>query len=587
MKKQKKDKQERRIKIRILFLTSFLLLWLCALVFRLVQLQVIEHPRLKAQLLRQNQHQSQIIPKRGTIFDRTGNILARSIPSHSVYYTPFEGLEIQMHAEKIQRLRYILDLSTQDMERIKNQISLNKPFIWVKRKIDPLSAQKVENLHIAGVHLLEENKRFYPQGTLASHVLGRVNIDDRGQSGVEQRFNSVLEGLKGQRLHFFDAKRRKYKFKTIKKPVDGKDLILTIDETIQYIAEKELREAIQKTGANWGTVILSIPQTGEILAMANFPPFDPNDPPSSLQLTDRNKAIHQTFDPGSTFKIVTASAALESKRAGLTDSYDCSANSISYAGKTFKDHTPFDILSFPDVIIHSSNVGTIQIGQQTGEKHLHEMIRKFGFGQKTGIDLPAEEKGIIRPLKQWTQISVASISIGYEISTTPIQILQTMNIIANNGICIPPTMLKESTASPGSSNLNSSFPRQIISLETATHIQSILKEAVQRGTGTEATIAGYSVMGKTGTAQKFDISTKTYSTSAHTASFTGYVATNSPVFSMVVVMDDPQGQYYGGQVSAPVFRNIAIQTLRYLRIPGEDTMPAVILAAKDRKVTNQ
>jgi cell division protein FtsI (penicillin-binding protein 3) len=587
MKNQKRDKQARRIKTRILFLTIFLLLWLCGLGFRLVQLQVIEHPRLKTQLLLQNQDKDWIIPKRGTIFDRTGNILARSVPRQSVYYTPFEGLEMKVHLSKIHKLRPILNLSYQDVGRIKTQILKKKSFIWVKRKVDPMPAQAVEDLDISGIHLMEENKRFYPQGTLAAHVLGRVNIDDHGQSGVEREYNAILEGEKGQRLHFFDAKRRKYKFKTLKNPVAGKNLILTIDETIQYIAEKELKEAVIRTGAKWGTVILSIPQTGEILAMANFPSFDPNLPPSSLQLTDRNKAIHQTFDPGSTFKIITAAAALESQQVQLSDSYDCSAQTLYLAGKTFRDHDSFDILSFPEVIIHSSNVGTIQIGQQTGEKYLYEMIRDFGFGQKTGIDLHAEEKGLFRPLNKWTQISIASISIGYEISITPIQILQAMNTIANDGISILPKMANMSTASPANENQNSSYQRRVISQETAHRIQSILKQAVQRGTGIAAMIEGFSVMGKTGTAQKFDRATQTYSSSSHTASFAGYVATDTPVFSVVVVIDDPQGQFYGGQVAAPVFKNISVQTLRHMRISGEGMMPPVIIAAKDWKASRQ
>jgi cell division protein FtsI (penicillin-binding protein 3) len=297
-----------------------------------------------------------------------GNILARSLPIQSVFYSPFKGEPSHLQLEKIKKLKKILGLSWNELQNINKRIEKNSSFIWIKRKVDPEKEKKVRKLSLSGVYFLEENKRFYPNGKLAAHLLGRVNIDDVGASGIEYKYNSVLEGKKGEHLILRDAKKREYRFETLKEPEAGKDLILTIDETIQYYAEKELERAMRKTEASGGTVIISQPSTGEILAMANYPTCDLNNPPPIPLSLDRNKAIHHNFEPGSTFKIVTASAALEARKVSLTDSFDCSKGFIRIAGKTIRDHELFGVLSFPEVIIHSSNVGTIQFGQSIGEE---------------------------------------------------------------------------------------------------------------------------------------------------------------------------------------------------------------------------
>jgi len=579
---------QKKVKKRTIILAFFFMLWICLLILRLTQLQVINHSLLKAEVVEQNQNRYVIHPKRGTIYDRTGNILARSIPRKSVFFTPFKGEPHKLQLETILMLKKVLNLSSGDLQRIKARIAKNDPFIWVKRKIDSEKADKVKKLHLNGIHFMEENRRFYPQGKLAAHILGRVDIDDIGASGIEYKYNSVLEGKKGERLILRDAKRREYRFETIKKPIDGKDIILTIDETIQYIAEKELEKGVLKSKADWGTVIISHPSTGEILAMANYPTFNLNNiPPSLLLKLDRNKAIHHLFDPGSTFKIITASAALESKSVSFNDSFDCSEGAIIVAGKAIRDHDRFETLSFPEVIIHSSNVGTVKIGQRIGKEILFNMIKTFGFGKKTKIDLPAEENGIFRSLDEWTDISVASHSIGYEISVTPIQMLQAINIIANKGIIIHPKIVKKSPISSDEvKEILPQYPR-VISEETASKLALILQGVVQEGTGKAAHIKGYSVVGKTGTAQKYDPSTGGYSSSAHIASFIGCVLGDEPVFSMIVVIDDPKGQYYGGQVAAPIFREIASKVLRYLHIPRQKNPVETLITAKYWRQTGE
>ena len=547
------------------------MLWLIFLIIRLLQLQVIEHPSLKTQVTQHNQNKKDIIPKRGTIYDRTGIILARSLPFRSVFYTPNEDEPLETQLEKIQTVKSILNLSESEFRRIKKRIEKNMSFIWIKRKVQPDLADKIEKLSLDGIYFLEENKRYYPHGKRAAHLLGRVDIDEVGASGIEYSCNSVLAGIKGKHLIMQDAKKREYEFETLKEPEDGKDLVLTIDETIQFYAEKELENAVLKSRAKWGTVIIAQPSSGEILAMANFPTYDLNNLPRSPTAVDRNNAIHHNFEPGSTFKVVTASAALETNRVSLADSFDCSQGYISVAGKIIRDHQRYGILSFPEVIIHSSNVGTVQLSHYLDRNSFYETIKNFGFGKKTGIDLPAEEKGIFRQIKDWSRISPASLSIGYEISVTALQMLQAVNIIANKGVLVPPSIVRRILNSSDESTRSPLRPRRIISRDTASILTSILQEVVQGGTGSPARITGYNIAGKTGTAQIFDSSIGQYSAEAHIASFAGFVPGDSPAFSMIVVIGEPNGSYYGGEVAGPVFREISKQVLQYLKIPRQRT----------------
>jgi cell division protein FtsI (penicillin-binding protein 3) len=569
---------QKRARIRIIILGFFFMLWLVGLVIRLIQLQVFEHPRLKTEVLEQNQNRNTIRPKRGTIYDCTGNILARSLPVQSVFFSPYKGEPYRLQLEKIAKLKRVLNLSENELQNIYKRIQKNTSFIWIKRKINPEKEKEVKRLSLGGVYFMEENKRFYPHGKLAAHLLGRVNIDNIGASGIEYKYNSVLAGKEGEHLILRDAKKREYQFETLRKPEVGKDLMLTIDETVQYYAEKELARVMRKARANWGTVIISQPSTGEILAMANYPTADLNNPPPRPLTLDRNKAIHHNFEPGSTFKIVTASAALEARKVNLTDSYDCSKGFIRVAGKTIRDHELFGVLSFPEVIIHSSNVGTIQFGQSIGEEIFFETIKAFGFGQKTGIDLPAEEKGIFRPLDNWTRISPASLSIGYEISVTAAQLLQATNVIANKGFLVRPKVVKKILNSADEATEKPYRRRRIISEKTASKLTSILHQAVQRGTGFTARIKGYKVAGKTGTAQKFDRSIGGYSPDVHISSFAGFVPADNPALSMIVVIDEPQGPYTGGEIAAPLFREVASLVLRYLNVPKQEERQDTIIA---------
>lgn len=569
----------KKTKRRTLFMVFVFILWSSVIAFRLVDLQVINHKELKSQVRRQNQNQDDIIPQRGAIYDRNGNRLACSVPRALVFYStlPEEPLETQFR--RINQLKKILGISWEKVRNIKEQIKDDDPYIVVKRKIDPKNEKRLRSLDLKGVHMQEEPKRFYPHGDLASHVIGRVDFSEKGISGAELEFNSTLRGKKGIMLNYKDARRKEYSFQILKQAEPGKDLILSIDETIQYIASENLKSAVRESKAAWGTIIVSRPRTGEILAMSSCPESDLNQRLTDVNTLTSNKAIHHMFDPGSTFKIVTFSAAIESNKIPYSETFDCSKGYIRVANKTFHDHHRYNLLSFPEVIIHSSNVGTIQIGQMVGESLLYAKIKSFGFGKKTGIELPAEQQGILHPVDKWSRLSLPSLSIGYEISVTALQLLKALNVIANNGVQIPFTILKMGENSDSIQIQNKPSPHRVIEERTALLLKDMLKRVVNEGTGRSAQINGYQAAGKTGTAQKIDPQTGRYTSGAHTSVFMGFVPADNPALSMIIVIDDPKGLYYGGQVSAPVFKKTAVKALRYLRIPPKAEYAQPIITA--------
>ncbi|MDD8020508.1 MAG: penicillin-binding protein 2 [Acidobacteriota bacterium] len=556
---------QNRKKAKLVF--ALLLFWFLIITFRLIDLQVFEHKKLKQEVVEQNQDLIAILPTRGTIFDRHGRILARSLPVESVFFSPVAGEPLKEQLLTIYQLKDLLNLSGTEINRIVNSIEKKKRFTWVKRKIPLELAEKIKKLKLSGIYLLSENKRFYPQGRLAAQVLGGVNIDDGGLAGLEYYYDSALRGREGQQLIMKDARRKQYYIETIKETEPGRDIYLTIDINIQYLVEKELRLAIEKFKANCGTVVIMAPDSGEILAMASYPDYDPNNfpPPEEAMV---NRAIQYTYEPGSTVKIVTAAAARELVGISYKTYYDCRAGSITFGGSTVRDHVRMGILSFPDVYIHSSNVGSIMMAETIGEQNLYRMFKAFKFGEKTGIDLPGEEAGIIHPVEKWTKSSLR-VAIGYELAATPLQILQAMNVYATGGYLVRP---KVNLDAPGPASLTLEASRQpeadrqpVISEKTSLELVNLVfKQVIERGTGSEAKIDGYELAGKTGTAQKFDHARKAYSQSKHVASFVGFAPADHPVISMIVVIDEPQGaEQYGGQVAAPVFREIARKVLLY------------------------
>ncbi len=475
-------------------------------------------------------------------------------------------------------LRAVLGLSPADMDRIEAALRTRSQVVTLKRRLDVGREEEIRRLGLKNVFARRESSRVYPQGLLAPQVLGGVKADDAGAAGIESKFESLLSGTNGRQLALRDAHRREYHFEPLSEPRDGTDIVLTIDKTIQYFAQSALERSALEHGSVWGAAIVSRPSTGEILGMASYPGYDPNAFSESTDAARPNRAVQHVFDPGSTFKIVTAAAALENRSAALTDVYDCSAGAIATAGTPIRDHKNFGILSFPSVFIHSSNVATIMIGRRTGTEKMYRAIRSFGFGEKTGIELPAESAGIVHPVNEWTRRSIDSISIGYEISVTPLQILQAANIVANRGLRVPPRIVKSLPGmSAGPEAADGLAP--VIGPGTVDHLVDILERVVSEGTGRSAALPGYDIAGKTGTTQLLDPLTRAFSMQKHLATFVGFVPARDPSLSIVVVLDAPRAdEYYGGQVAAPVFREIALRTLRYLGIPPQPTRDRGIIA---------
>jgi len=578
------DQYMKKARRRTKFLVLVLALWSLGIMTRLFQLQVLGHAQSSAQVVGHNQKTFAIVPERGTIYDRKGQILALSIPAPSVYYNPSPSEPLDVQLQPVLQLKTLLDLTAADIGRIKAELTDGNHFIYIKRKTNPETAEKIKLLGLGGISFQPEKRRFYPQGRLAAQVLGGVGMDNNGLGGIELKYDAALKGTPGEQIVLVDGKPRKYHAETVLEPQSGKDVELTLDATIQYYAEEALKKAVAEQDAAWGTAIVSCPASGEILAMASVPDYDPADFPSADAEAGTNRAIRHLYEPGSTFKIVTASAALENRRVSLTQSFDCSKGSIEAAGGPIRDHQAYGILTFPEVIIESSNVGSIQVGRQVGPPLLYQTVRDFRFGEKTGIELPAEAAGIVHPLAEWTKRSLDSVSIGYEISATALQILQAANVIANRGILIPPRIVKSVAGVPAKRKTTGREQARVISDQAGRSLASILERVVLEGTGREAAAGGFAVAGKTGTTQLFDAARKTYQSSKHIASFVGFAPAEKPVLSIIVVLAEPRKDaYYGGQIAAPVFREIAVRTLRYMGIAPAPIADRAILAAKGGK----
>ncbi|MBN3039277.1 MAG: penicillin-binding protein [Candidatus Omnitrophica bacterium] len=506
---------------------------------------------------------TEIEPERGVIFDRKLKPLALNTVSYSVFATN------EATAEDLgkNRLGQILQL---DENVINAKLNLGKNFIWLKRKIGPELSAKIKDLNITGIGQLRENKRFYPDGQLGCHVIGFTDIDNRGLEGLELYCDSYLAGIKGWRLAHRDAKRRElfcWGYKTIL-PTDGYNVILTIDSVIQNIVERHVRKAAQRYKVDSASAIVINPNNGEILALYNYPDYDLNNFGEYGPQVYKNLAIANIFEPGSSFKFITAAAALEENKAGPEDRFDCEKGSYPIGGRILHDYRPYGELTFREVIEHSSNIGVCKIAQLLGAETLYSYIRDFGFGDILGIDLPGEVKGIIRPPAQWSRVSISSVPMGQEVAVTPLQLITAMSAIANDGILFKPKIIRFIQHKDG--QIVKSFPvqeiRRVISPENAKVLKDILSGVVEQGTGKRAKLKDYSAAGKTGTAQKPNPAGGYYDRK-YVSTFVGFVPVDRPRIAILVVLDDPHPQYFGGTVCAPVFRKIATETMRYLQIP--------------------
>jgi cell division protein FtsI (penicillin-binding protein 3) len=547
-----------------------------------VYLQVFSYGTFAKQAGHQQQRAIPLEAKRGVIYDRAGRELAMSVLVDSAFAVPSEVKDLPTAVSLITRI------TGDDYNVVLADCRAHKTFCWVARKANDDTIQRITSLNLQGIHLQKEPRRFYPARDLAAQVLGSVGMEDSGQSGIEHEFDDELKGKAGKMFISVDA-RKKWFSDVETQPDPGDNIVLTIDKNIQYIAEKELEQAIHDTQAIAGTVIVENPHTGEILALANRPTFNPNLRKQIKPGTLTNRAVSYVYEPGSAFKVVTISAALEEKLTNPNEVFDCQMGAIVYNGMRIRDSRPHGLLPVWGVLAESSNVGTIKIALRLGEERYYKYIRAFGLGQQTGIELPGETRGITKPPSRWSKVSIAAISIGQEVGVSPIQLSAVMSTLANDGVYVPPRIVT-GTEPPQSGVQNVVFHpaegRRVVSPYTAAEMRSMMQKVILGGTARKAALDGYTVGGKTGTGQKIDPATGAYSKTKYNATFAGFAPLNNPQVVVAVILDSPIGLHQGGQVSAPVFRRITQQVLEYLHVPHDlplNTKNQVLLAQSKLK----
>jgi cell division protein FtsI (penicillin-binding protein 3) len=574
---------QRKARRRTRFLAVVLGLWAAGILGKLVYLQAFQHAKMRDQVVRQSEKRVVVKADRGTIYDRRGYILAQSVSSFSIVYRQEKSAPLDARMAPVLKAAPLLGIGPEDLEKRRLQVVNGSEFIFLRREVDLETARRVQEAKIRGLSYEEERRRFYPHGTLAAHVLGGVNHDEKGLAGVEFYFNAALGGRPGERRVLRDGNGREYNVEAVASPKPGQDIVLTLDHIIQYEAQSALERAAAEHEAEWGTVIVSVPATGEVLAMASVPGYDPNAYAAAKHEQWVDRSVRHLFDPGSTFKVVTAATVLENGVVLPGESFNCAADAIKIPGGPIRDHEAFGVLTFADVIAHSSNIGTIQAARRLEPDLFYRSIRDFGFGERTGVELPAEAAGLLAPPEKWSGRSLESLSVGYEITVTAVQLLQALNIIANRGERVGLNLLKSVGGRPRPVEPSSPLPTPV-SPEAAESLIRILVRAVDEGTGTGARLPGYSVAGKTGTAQLYDPAAGRYTAARHLAAFVGFVPADRPAVSILVILSDPKKKdiYYGGQVAAPIFREIALKVLRYLGVhPGTDR-PATGITARLR-----
>ena len=550
---------------RLYILAAVLFLWVAAVLARLVDLQIIKYQFFLNLAAKEHGRLIDVEPRRGTIYDRNGAELAMSIDVDSVFAVPSE---IPDHETTAQILAKVLNLDSQELLA---HLRAQKNFAWVKRKVDAETSDRVRELNLRGIYFRKEPKRFYPKRDLAAQVIGYVGTDDEGLGGLELVYDDDLHGIPGREMIFIDA-RRKWYGRVERQPDPGQNLVLTIDGTIQYIVEKELEQAMQDTKAVAGTVVVQNPRTGEILALANRPTFNPNVFNSVPKEALKNRAVSDVYEPGSVFKTVTYSAAIEQGVVKPTDMVDCQGGAITIFGMTIHDAHKMGVMTIADAYAHSSDVAAVKTGMKLGDVRFDEYIRSYGFGAQTGIELPGESRGLKKPINRWSKVSIGAMSMGQEIGVTAVQVVSMVSTIANDGVYTPPRIVAgELPPNAGPQPVVFHPPQQhrVISTMTAAQMKKMMESVVLDGTARRAILDGYTVAGKTGTAQKVDPATGAYSKTKYVASFVGFAPVNNPAITIAVILDSAQGLHQGGQVSAPVFKRIAQQTLEYMHVPHD------------------
>jgi cell division protein FtsI (penicillin-binding protein 3) len=575
-------------RVRFVYVAMFFCLWTGAIAFRLVWLQVARHGEFVERAARQQERTFEVAPRRGVLYDRNLRELAMTVLVDSIYAVPSELGDNR--ADDAALLAKIVHADPQDRfttePQIEARFNASRHFAWVARKVTPEIAQRVRELNLKGIYFQKEFKRFYPNGDLAAHVLGYVGTDDDGLGGLERKFDDELHGTPGHVLTAVDAKRHVMGSEETD-PMPGENLVLSIDSNIQYMAERALDAQVAKVKALHGTIVVQDPHTGQILALAVSPRFNPNDSRHVDADSLNDLAVSDVYEPGSTFKLVTYAAALDAAGVQPTDMVDCQGGSMTMYGRTLHDDKSdhFGVVTVQYALEHSSDVGAAKMALKLGDDKFYKYMRSFGFGDRTGIELPSETRGLLRPPRKWSATSILSLAIGQEVGVTPVQLVSMVSSIANGGTYIPPRILLQSSdtmngdsqlqamAFHPETSLGTSLPdgtHRVISEQTAAKMRMMMQGIVTEGTGKQAALNGYSSAGKTGTAEKIDPATHTYSHTKLVASFAGFAPANDPAIAIAVVIDTPTAvEGYGGTVSAPVFSEVAQEVLEYLGVPHD------------------
>ncbi len=581
-------------RIRFAYVALFFCFWTGVIGLRLVWLQVFRHSDFVERAAKQQQRTFEVAPRRGVLYDRNLRELAMTVSVDSVYAVPSELGENRENAAEL--LARIVHADPRDnftsQQQMLARFNASRNFAWVARKVDADTATRVRELNLKGVYFQKEFKRFYPNNDLAAQVLGYVGTDDTGLGGLERQFDDDMHGTPGHVLTALDAKRHVLGSEE-SQPMPGENLVLSIDANIQYIAERALDAQMEKMKAAHGTVVVQDPHTGQILALAIAPRFNPNDQRHMDASVLTNLAVSDVYEPGSTFKLLTYAAALDAAGVQPTDMVDCQGGALTMYGRTLHDDRSDGHLGQVTVqyaLEKSSDVGAAKMALKLGNQKFYDYMRAFGFGDRSGIELPSETRGLLRNPRKWDATSILSLAIGQEIGVTPIQLVTMVSTIANGGVYMPPHVLLESTdemkgdprlkpiAFRPANQLPATLPdgaHRVIKEISSAKMRMMMQGIVTEGTGRKAALNGYSAGGKTGTAQKIDPATRTYSHTKLVASFAGFAPVSNPAISVAVVIDTPTvGSRYGAETSAPVFAEVAQQVLEYLGVPHDQPLKA-------------
>jgi len=566
--------EQRSPRLRWLAVWVLAVVWMVAVLARVSYLQLFCYGEYFARAQRQQQRTFEISPKRGQILDRKGRELAVSLPMDSVFADPADLSDAEMVARLLSR---VLDVPADELE---TKIRDAHTPVRLAKKLSPETVERINAMNLRGVFFQKENRRVYPQRELAAHVLGFVDVDEKGLGGIEHSLDKLIRGRPGRVMVMADGRRHWYDRREAAAD-PGASVVLSIDETIQYIAEKELTRAIEQTHAKNGVVVVQDPNSGELLAVANWPTFDPNSAGAYPDEVRMDRAVTAAYEPGSTFKLITLAGAIENGITNPNELIDCQMGTILVAGRLIHDHKPFGILSLRDVLTQSSDVGTIKIALRLGGPKFYDVIRDFAIGQSTGIELPGENRGLLRPIENWSANSIGSLAMGQEVSATPVQMVSAVSAIANGGLLYRSRVVHEIRGDAPGALRTHPAPTQATDSRTAATIREMMESVILNGTGKPAKLNGYTAAGKSGTAQKIDPATGHYSKNQYVASFVGFAPVNEPVLTILVALDSPIGAHFGGDVGGPVFKHIAEQALAYLDVPHDVPVPSDVETAKN------